>query len=297
MDVMLSTGDAAKVLQTSASRVARAVRSGLVPGERRGNRTLVSHDAVTSLASLWGLAPRHRELTRQELFVLTVLRLRPLGVRSAGAVARAAGVSPATAARALLRLQQAGLVERAALVLPGRRSGGARVWRARIDAGPWQQVEPLLRRVVLPGRAGQTGGLDAVRARVAGIHSAAAEKVRPAPPPPPPPPPPHTPPEGRGAVRDAVAAVTRVLTGRATLRDYFDLESLDGSGVPVEVALAAVIRRSAAADPTGIADRVVRALGDLDGVPEDASLPVTRADVATYWARRLPEVVSHLGIG
>ena len=95
----------------------------------------------------------------------------------------------------------------------------------------------------------------------------------------------------------AVAAVTRVLTGRATLRDYFDLESLDGSGVPVEVALAAVIRRSAAADPTGIADRVVRALGDLDGVPEDASLPVTRADVATYWARRLPEVVSHLGIG
>ncbi len=290
MDVMLSTGDAAKVLQTSASRVARAVRSGLVPGERRGNRTLVSHDAVTSLASLWGLAPRHRELTRQELFVLTVLRLRPLGVRSAGAVARAAGVSPATAARALLRLQQAGLVERAALVLPGRRSGGARVWRARIDAGPWQQVEPLLRRVVLPGRAGQTGGLDAVRARVAGILSAAAEKVAPAPPPPPPP-------EGKGAVRDAVAAVTRVLTGRATLRDYFDLESLDGSGVPVEVALAAVIRRSAAADPTGIADRVVRALGDLDGVPEDASLPVTRADVATYWARRLPEVVSHLGIG
>ena len=290
MDVMLSTGDAAKVLQTSASRVARAVRSGLVPGERRGNRTLVSHDAVTSLASLWGLAPRHRELTRQELFVLTVLRLRPLGVRSAGAVARAAGVSPATAARALLRLQQAGLVERAALVLPGRRSGGARVWRARIDAGPWQQVEPLLRRVVLPGRAGQTGGLDAVRARVAGILSAAAEKVA-APPPPPPPP------EGKGAVRDAVAAVTRVLTGRATLRDYFDLESLDGSGVPVEVALAAVIRRSAAADPTGIADRVVRALGDLDGVPEDASLPVTRADVATYWARRLPEVVSHLGIG
>lgn len=290
MDVMLSTGDAAKVLQTSASRVARAVRSGLVPGERRGNRTLVSHDAVTSLASLWGLAPRHRELTRQELFVLTVLRLRPLGVRSAGAVARAAGVSPATAARALLRLQQAGLVERAALVLPGRRSGGARVWRARIDAGPWQQVEPLLRRVVLPGRAGQTGGLDAVRARVAGILSAAAEKGAPAPPPPPPP-------EGKGAVRDAVAAVTRVLTGRATLRDYFDLESLDGSGVPVEVALAAVIRRSAAADPTGIADRVVRALGDLDGVPEDASLPVTRADVATYWARRLPEVVSHLGIG
>ena len=290
MDVMLSTGDAAKVLQTSASRVARAVRSGLVPGERRGNRTLVSHDAVTSLASLWGLAPRHRELTRQELFVLTVLRLRPLGVRSAGAVARAAGVSPATAARALLRLQQAGLVERAALVLPGRRSGGARVWRARIDAGPWQQVEPLRRRVGLPGRAGQTGGLDAVRARVAGILSAAAEKVAPAPPPPPPP-------EGKGAVRDAVAAVTRVLTGRATLRDYFDLESLDGSGVPVEVALAAVIRRSAAADPTGIADRVVRALGDLDGVPEDASLPVTRADVATYWARRLPEVVSHLGIG
>src|SRR5579863_5496244 len=99
-----SLAQAADALGTSLPRVQRAIRDlGIVTTiEGRGRRLTMAQ--LTALRRRLGYAPRIAGLTREETFVLAALNLRPLGVRSVRAVARAASVSPTAAGRAVAHL-------------------------------------------------------------------------------------------------------------------------------------------------------------------------------------------------
>lgn len=87
-----------------------------------------------------------------EVLVLCALSRRPFGLRSARAVARAAGVSPTAAGGALLRLEQAGYVEQAEVRVVEGTVRDVRVWRVRRQSRAWLAVAPDVRQVDLPAR-------------------------------------------------------------------------------------------------------------------------------------------------
>lgn len=92
-------------------------------------------------------------LGRTDVFVLAALSRRPFGLRSAQAVARAAGPSPTDAGRALQRLEQAGYVEQAEVRVVEGTVRDVRVWRVRRQSRAWLAVAPNVRQVELPTRA------------------------------------------------------------------------------------------------------------------------------------------------
>lgn len=97
-----------------------------------------------------GRTPRLEGLSREEVRVLAVLGRRPLGLRSARAVARAAGMSPTAASRTLKRLQHQGLVKRQKRRVVLGRVVDVEVWQANVTDRRWQQLSPVLDRVVFP---------------------------------------------------------------------------------------------------------------------------------------------------
>lgn len=151
MDTDLAASGAADLLGTTVPRVYRAVRDGKVPHvvDSRGHLRF-SAEAVELLRRRWGYAPTIKDLSREQVFVLAALSRRPLGLCSARAVARAAGVSPTTASRALRALADAGYVERRTQRVA---EGGARdvdVWVVRWGSEQWRRVASDLGRCVLP---------------------------------------------------------------------------------------------------------------------------------------------------
>jgi DNA-binding transcriptional ArsR family regulator len=151
MDTLLSTGRVAEMLGTTRSRVHRAVAVGIVhPTATAGGHLRFTTDEVAVLERQLGYAPAVDDLTREEVLVATALLRRPLGLRSARAVARAAGVSPTTASRALRRLEAMELVRR------GRRRvvlgvpTDVDVWEIEVRNPRWSRLAPVLADAVLP---------------------------------------------------------------------------------------------------------------------------------------------------
>jgi DNA-binding Lrp family transcriptional regulator len=102
------------------------------------------------MAHLLGVVPEIPGLTRQEILVLAALNRRPLGLVSARAVARSAGISPTTASRALVKLHEEGYVtKRTEKVVEGK-VVERQVWRVARSPGPWQKVAARVRKTVLP---------------------------------------------------------------------------------------------------------------------------------------------------
>lgn len=99
-----------------------------------------------------GKTPRLEGLSRETVLVLAVLARRPLGLRSARTVARAARISPTAASRALKRLQREGLVKRQKRRVVLGRVVDVEVWQANVAHPRWQQLSPELDRVVLAER-------------------------------------------------------------------------------------------------------------------------------------------------
>jgi hypothetical protein len=106
-------------------------------------------------------------------------------------------------------------------------------------------------------------------------------------------------------VHDLLATKLNVLTHRPALRDYVDLMVIERQGhVSVEEGLSLFVQRYRPAVPDQAIRLIVECLGSLQDVEPDPELsflpgvrPVTKADVARYWNRRLPEVVAHLTRG
>lgn len=111
---------AAALLGVSRRRiVAASERSGI--GSMTGRRRLLTDADVSLLREQLGTAPIVESLSRNEVVVLAELSRRPFGLISSRAVARACGLSPATAAKAIRGLVSVGLVvERDEVVPLGR---------------------------------------------------------------------------------------------------------------------------------------------------------------------------------
>jgi predicted transcriptional regulator len=153
MDMALTTGEVAESLGTTRSRIHRAVTAGVVrPTSTRGGHLRFTPGDVAVLERRLGKIPRLDGLSREAGLVLAALARRPLGLRSARAVARAAGVSPTAASRALKLLQREGLVERQKRRVVLGRVVDVEVWRVNVAHRRWQQLGPVLDSVVLPDR-------------------------------------------------------------------------------------------------------------------------------------------------
>lgn len=155
MDTLLTSGEAARSLNTSVSRVLRAARAGVVRTTRRGNRTLFDQSAVDQLRALWGQVSAQPGLSREDMQVLAALSRRPRGLRSVRAVARASGLSPTTAGRALARLAEKGYVARKKVRATEGRVLDVTVWVIRWASAEWLAVAAAVGSVVLPEKAGK----------------------------------------------------------------------------------------------------------------------------------------------
>ena len=151
MDNVISTTEAAQALNTTLPRVHRSL-SRLGIGTYDGHRRKLTYGDFKRLQADLGFVPDREDIGREELLVLAALRQHSLGLRSARAVARVAGVSPTTASRALARLGNKGYV-----VHPLRRVVEGTVkevelWEINWSAPVWRSVESDVRRAVLPAR-------------------------------------------------------------------------------------------------------------------------------------------------
>jgi hypothetical protein len=151
MDSVIGTGSVAAALGTTRSRIHRAVAAGVVrPGRTSGGHLRFAPDDVQVLTQRLGVVPRLRGLSREDVLVLAALARRPLGVHSARAVGRVAGISPTAASRSLARLERPGLVRRRRQRVVRGAVTDLDVWGANITHQRWPELAPLLNRVVLP---------------------------------------------------------------------------------------------------------------------------------------------------
>ena len=151
MDSTLSTTEAARALNTTLPRVHRSL-SRLGIGTYDGHRRKLTDGDFKRLQADLGFVPDREDIGREELFVLAALRQHSLGLRSARAVARVAGVSPTTASRALARLENKGYV-----VYPVRRvvEGAVKeveLWEINWSSPAWRSLESDVRDTVLRAR-------------------------------------------------------------------------------------------------------------------------------------------------
>ncbi len=97
------------------------------------------------------------------------------------------------------------------------------------------------------------------------------------------------------SLRDLAAMKLKVIGDRGEMRDYFDLKLIEeDGGVTVEDGLVLFFERYGA-DPRGPAlGHIVRALGYLDDVEADESLPITKEKLAAWWRKRQAALVRGL---
>jgi hypothetical protein len=98
------------------------------------------------------------------------------------------------------------------------------------------------------------------------------------------------------SVSDIFAMKLRMIAKRGELRDYFDLMTIEQkTGRTVEEGLSLFLARYGLDADANALRPVVNALGYLDDVDDDESLPLAKHEIAAYWQRRQPQVVRSLG--
>ena len=94
---------------------------------------------------------------------------------------------------------------------------------------------------------------------------------------------------------DVFAMKIKVIGDRGELRDYFDLQQIELlTGRPVEEGIGLYMARYAVAAQDASILHIVAGLGYLDDVDEDGLLPEDKAQIASYWRRRQPEVLRNI---
>ena len=97
------------------------------------------------------------------------------------------------------------------------------------------------------------------------------------------------------SISDIFALKLNVVSKRGELRDYFDLETIEEkTSRTVEEGLSLLLARFGREASESVLGPIVRSLGYLDDVDEDAQLPVSKQAIAAYWQRRQPQIVSSL---
>jgi hypothetical protein len=152
MDRLLTTGELARRLGVSLPRVHRAVKAGIITpvGCNARGHLLFAPSAEALLRARWGAAPRVADLSHSQTVVLAALARRPNGLRSARAVARAAGISPTAAAHALAALRQRGVVHRQRILVAEGSAREVENWLIAWQAPEWRRIAPTIHRTRLP---------------------------------------------------------------------------------------------------------------------------------------------------
>ncbi|MBI4729833.1 MAG: nucleotidyl transferase AbiEii/AbiGii toxin family protein [Acidobacteria bacterium] len=94
---------------------------------------------------------------------------------------------------------------------------------------------------------------------------------------------------------DLLAMKLNAVAGRAQLRDYFDLMTIERrGGRTIEEGLGLFLARYQPTHEDSAITPILLALGHFDDVGDDPFLPVERAAIVRYWQRRQPEIVKAL---
>ena len=94
---------------------------------------------------------------------------------------------------------------------------------------------------------------------------------------------------------DLLAMKLNAVAGRAQLRDYFDLMTIERQGGrTIEEGLALFLARYQPKHEDTAITPILLALGHLDDVADDPFLPVEREAIVRYWERRQPELLAAL---
>jgi hypothetical protein len=97
------------------------------------------------------------------------------------------------------------------------------------------------------------------------------------------------------SISDIFALKLGAVAGRGELRDYFDLKIIEEkAGRRVEEGLSLFLARFGREASDAVLMPIVRSLGYFDDVDEDAQLPASKQEIATYWKRRQPQIISSL---
>lgn len=92
---------------------------------------------------------------------------------------------------------------------------------------------------------------------------------------------------------DLLAMKLNAIAGRAELRDYFDLMTIERQGGrTIEEGLGLFLARYQPEHEDSAITPILLALGHLDDVGDDPFLPVERDAIVRYWQRRQPELVA-----
>lgn len=92
---------------------------------------------------------------------------------------------------------------------------------------------------------------------------------------------------------DLLAMKLNAVAGRAQLRDYFDLMTIERQGGrTIEEGLGLFVARYQPEHEDSAITPILLALGHLDDVGDDPFLPVERETIVRYWQRRQPELVA-----
>lgn len=95
---------------------------------------------------------------------------------------------------------------------------------------------------------------------------------------------------------DLLAMKLNAITGRAQLRDYYDIMSIEQRAVrKVEEGIRLFLARYRPLDPGSAIRGIILALGYLDDVGDDPFLPVPKAEIETYWRVRQPALLEEMG--
>jgi hypothetical protein len=97
------------------------------------------------------------------------------------------------------------------------------------------------------------------------------------------------------AIPDILAMKLNAVVGRAKLRDYFDLMVIgQQTGYPIEHGIQLFLHRYHAAVPEQTVATIIRSLGYLDDVEDDATVPVDRKQVVDFWNSRSVDIATHI---
>jgi len=92
---------------------------------------------------------------------------------------------------------------------------------------------------------------------------------------------------------DLLAMKLNAIAGRAQLRDYFDLMTMElQGGRTIEEGLGLFLARYRPDHEDSAIRPILLALGYLDDVADDPFLPVERGAIVRYWQRRQSELVA-----
>jgi DNA-binding Lrp family transcriptional regulator len=151
MDRRYTPAEVSDILGVSLPTVHTALDKLGVPRVGRGYSRLIDGPTFERIIGSRASVPETDfGLTRTDILVAAVLARRPLGLESARAVARAAGISPTAAGHALQRLHSRGLITRETRGVPRGKAVTISFWKVDSSHSLWRDgLYRLTKRVSL----------------------------------------------------------------------------------------------------------------------------------------------------